>query len=209
MENNRLLFITNAELGQANVHLAVIEELRSTDLDLELHVCSFGSLSQPVASLPPSEKKPITFHELHGPTWKEALFTRPEHHWQEVCSLRPSCWNAKRAAPMMPRIVAPWSKDELVDLVLQTEKVVQDVDAHLVVVDNLFTPAITVCYELGVRWCVLTPNSYREFILGRQPLHEQLWVHPPLVTPFPLITNTDASKHRLTWRQSCQYLSLI
>lgn len=198
----RLLFITNAELGQANVHLAVLEELLSTNRDLELHVCSFGSLSQPVASLggASSSGNGIVFHELKGPTWKDTLFHRPEHHWSEVASLQPSCWNAKRAAPMMPRIVAPWSNEELSDLVLQVDKVVRDADAHLVVVDNLLTPAITVCYELGVKWCILSPNTYREFILAKQPIYDQLFVHPPFVyAPFSM--QLDVSDRLLTFSE--------
>lgn len=196
MTTQRLLFITNAELGQANVHLAVIEELLSTKPDLELHVCSFGSLAQSVASLTPSVSgdaaantpNSVVFHELQGPTWKETLFHRPEHKWTEVCSLPPGCWSAKHAAPMMPRIVAPWTNEELSDLVLQVDKVVRETDAHLVIVDNLFTPAVTVCYALDVKWCVLTPNTYREFIIGKQPLTDQLLKHPPTASliPYPI-----------------------
>jgi hypothetical protein len=180
MERKRLLFITNAELGQANVHLAVLEQLIIDKVDADLHLCSFGSLAQSAASSEAFSSGKVSFHALQGPTWKDALFNRPEHQWHEVCSLAPRWFNSSRAAPMMTRIVAPWSNEELADLVLQVDKVVSRVAARLVVVDNLFTPAVTVCYDLGVNWVVLSPNTYREFILGHQPPHEQ-HIHPPFV----------------------------
>lgn len=186
MEQKRLLLITNSELGQGNVYLAVSHELLRLDPSLDLHFCSFAPLSKAVASLkeavsPEGRTPQVTFHELHGPTWKEALFTRPEHRWEEICSLHPSAWNTRKAAPLMPRVCTPWTPDELVDLVQQVEKIILEVNADLVLVDNLFTPGITVCYELKPNWSILSPNTYREFILGNQPNREYLWKHPPFV----------------------------
>lgn len=182
MEGKRLLFLTNAELGQANVHLAVLQWLQSHASDVELHLCSFSSLLPAVMTLNSGEnveESQVTFHELSGPTWKECLFNRPEHQWREICALPPTAWSVSRAAPLMPRVAMPWSADELVDITLQVKEIVTTVDADLVVVDNLFTPGITVCYNVKTRWCVLSPNTYREFILGYQPRYEHLWKHPP------------------------------
>ncbi|CAG9990345.1 unnamed protein product [Clonostachys byssicola] len=209
MTRNRILFITNAELGQANVQLAVIQELLAKTDDYDLHLASFGGLSQAIESLnqTTTPQRAVTFHELKGPTWKEALFERPEHKWKETCALAPTWRNASRLAPMMTRIVAPWSRDELVDLVLQTEKVVKDVDASLVIVDNLFTPAITVCYNLNPKWSVLSPNSYREFLLGYQTEFERMYQHPPCASllpyPVPFYLRPAA------WYIQKQYMKLV
>lgn len=62
---------------------------------------------------------------------------------------------------------------------MEVKGVVNTVNADLVIVDNLFTPGITVCYNVETRWCVLSPNTYREFILGYQPRYENFWKHPP------------------------------
>ncbi|WQF84437.1 Putative UDP-glucuronosyl/UDP-glucosyltransferase [Colletotrichum destructivum] len=171
----RILLITNAELGQANVYLAVSHELLKQDPAIDLHVASFGALESAVAAVAPA----ATFHELHGATWKEALFDRPEHRFEEVCALHPTAWNAAEAALIMPRITTPWTSAEYVDLVQQTERVVTDVDADLVLADNLFTPAITVLWKLKPNWHILSPNTYREFILATQPRLEAVWKHPP------------------------------
>jgi hypothetical protein len=183
MAKQRLLFLTNSELGQANVHLAVLEWLQSSKSDVELHVCSFGPLRPAVEALNDAghatSGRDIAFHELSGPTWKECLFNRAEHQWQETTALAPTVWNASRAAVLMPRVVVPWNADELLDLTLQVKDVVQSVEADLLIVDNILTPAITICYNTKTPWCVLSPNTYREFILGNQPRYESFWKHPP------------------------------
>ncbi|KAL0938507.1 2-hydroxyacylsphingosine 1-beta-galactosyltransferase [Colletotrichum truncatum] len=183
-QRKKILLITNAELGQANVYLAVSQELLSIDPSLDLHILSFKSLEKAVASAVPS----ATFHELKGATWKEALFTRPEHRFEEICGLHPTMWNAKEAALIMPRVACPWTSEELVDLVQQTESAVKEINADLVIADNLFTPAITVCWKLKPNWHVLSPNTYREFIMITQPRYEAVWKHPPprSTIPYPV-----------------------
>ncbi len=182
MDKQRLLFLTNAELGQANVHLAVLEWLQANEANVELHICSFASLRPAVTALNDAghaKGRDVTFHEVSGPTWKECLFNRPEHQWREICALPPTVWSVSRAAPLMPRVVLPWNGDELIDLTLQVKGIVKSVEPDLVIVDNLFTPGITVCYDVKPKWCVLSPNTYREFILPYQPRYEQFWKHPP------------------------------
>ncbi|KAM3446730.1 hypothetical protein MY3296_009399 [Beauveria thailandica] len=194
MAKQRLLFLTNSELGQANVHLAVLEWLQSSRADVELHLCSFNSLRPAVTALNQARGlatgggRDIAFHELSGPTWKECLFNRAEHQWPETTALAPTVWNASRAAVLMPRVVVPWNADELLDLTLQVKDIVQSVEADLLVVDNILTPAMTICYNINTPWCVLSPNTYREFLLASQPRYESFWKHPPTASliPFPV-----------------------
>ncbi|KID72720.1 Glycosyltransferase sdnJ [Metarhizium brunneum] len=208
MKQKRILFLTNAELGQANVHLAVLQWLQSNAADVDLHLSSFPALQPSVNALneTASPNAQVTFHELSGPTWKESLFYRPEHQWQEICSLPPNVWSVSRAAPLMPRVACPWSADELLDLIMQVKKVVQTVDADLVMVDNLFTPAVTVCYDIKPRWSILSPNTYREFILGKQPRYESFWKHPPTASfipyPVPLYLIPVALYYQREWRKN-------
>ncbi|OAA48784.1 3-hydroxyacid dehydrogenase/reductase [Cordyceps fumosorosea ARSEF 2679] len=211
METQRLLFLTNAELGQANVHLAVIEWLLANRPDLEIHLCSFQSLRSAVTAINGHDTTAtprITFHELSGPSWKECLFGRPEHKWEETCALPPTVWSVSRQAALMPRVAMPWNAEELVDLTLQVRSVVQKVEADLVVVDNLFTPGVTVCYNAETKWCVLSPNTYREFILGEQPRYEAFWKHPPTSSfipfPVPWYLIPSALYHQRAWRKNRQ-----
>ncbi|EGX88959.1 UDP-glucoronosyl and UDP-glucosyl transferase, putative [Cordyceps militaris CM01] len=212
-EARRLLFLTNAELGQANVHLAVIEWLLAHQPQIELHLCSFASLRPAVAAIndaagADTAAPRVTFHALSGAPWKECLFERPEHQWQEICALPPTAWSVARSAPLMPRVVLPWNADELVDLTRQVKEVVESVDAQLVIVDNLFTPGITVCYNVNPKWCVLSPNTYREFILGDQPRYENYWKHPPTSSfipyPVPFYMIPSALYHQRQWTRNRQ-----
>ncbi|ODA80786.1 hypothetical protein RJ55_03745 [Drechmeria coniospora] len=190
-EERRILMLTNAELGQANIFLAVSHELMRLDSSLKLHICSFAELSTSVESIKASSsdaaKGNIKFVPLEGPSWKEALFGRPEHEFEELSSIRPTVWNVATAAKMT-RIACPWRSDELCDLVKQIEQVMHDVGADLVVVDALFTPAVTVCYKRKPNWMVLSPNTYKEFVLALQPRRQYYWKYPPprSTIPFPV-----------------------
>ena len=82
---------------------------------------------------------------------------------------------------MMPRVACPWNPEELCSIVQQVENIVQSVEADLVIVDNLMAPAVTVCYKLNPKWMILSPNTYKEFILGNQPNLQALWKFPPYV----------------------------
>uniref|UniRef100_A0A8H7K5N2 Glycosyltransferase family 28 N-terminal domain-containing protein n=1 Tax=Bionectria ochroleuca TaxID=29856 RepID=A0A8H7K5N2_BIOOC len=174
-EEKRVLMLTNAELGQANIFLAVSHEL---------HVNSIGiSSSSPDAKPHPN----INFIPLHGPSWKEALFGRSEHQFQELCDMSPTVWNVSKAAKMT-RIACPWTSEEVCALVKEIEQIIEDVKPTAVVVDNLFTPAVTVCYKVKPNWIVLSPNTYKEFILAKQPDQQYYWKYPPprSTVPYPV-----------------------
>ncbi len=174
---------TNAEHGQANVFLATAHELLQVDQTAKVYICSFPSLEGQVASIKDLNKtnsadSRLEFVKLSGPSWKEALFGRPEHQFQELCDIRPTVWNVTKAAKLT-RIACPWSTDELCSLVKQLENVIQEIDPHITLVDNLFTPAVTICYKLKPRWAVLSPNTYKEFALAKQPNQQYYWKYPP------------------------------
>ncbi|KID89640.1 UDP-glucoronosyl and UDP-glucosyl transferase family protein [Metarhizium guizhouense ARSEF 977] len=188
----RMLMLTNSELGQANVFLAATHELLQLDPNVTIYICSFAPLAQPVSSIRALDKtgtadSRLRFIELPGPSWKEALFGRPEHQFQELCAIRPTVWNVSKAAKLT-RIACPWTTDELCSLVTRLESIIHDVDPHLTVVDNLFTPAVTVCYKLKPKWVVLSPNTYKEFALAAQPRRQYYWKYPPprSTIPFPV-----------------------
>ncbi|KAH7311302.1 UDP-glucoronosyl and UDP-glucosyl transferase family protein [Stachybotrys elegans] len=191
-EPKRILMLTNSELGQANVFLATAYELIRLDPALKLHIASFPGLSKHVDTIrmPSSDAKDgdnVSFIALKGPSWKEALFDRPEHQFQELCDIQPTVWNVGSAAKMT-RIACPWTSDEVCALVKEIEQIIQDIAPDVVVVDNLFTPAVTICYKLKPKWIVLSPNTYKEFVLALQPQQQYYWKYPPprSTIPFPV-----------------------
>ncbi|KAJ3488218.1 hypothetical protein NLG97_g6237 [Lecanicillium saksenae] len=179
MDKKRLLFLTNAELGQANVHIAVIEWFQKYKPEVELHLCSFASLRSMVTAAGDTRDpalSSVTFHEISGPTWKECLFHRPEHKWQETCALPPTARMASRAASVMPRVALPWNGEELTDLTLQVKDIVDSVDPDLIIVDNLFTPAVTVCYNVETPWTSsFIPYPVPFYMLPIAFYHQRQW----------------------------------
>lgn len=183
-EQRSVLLLTNSELGQANVFLAVSHELVRIDPTLKLHIASFAALSTEVSLLnssanpnPESHSK-VNFIQLDGPSWKEALFDRPEHQFQELSDIRPTIWNVGKSAKMT-RIACPWTSEEVCSLVKQLEQIIDDLKPNLIVVDNLFTPAVTICFKLKPKWIVLSPNTYKEFVLAKQPQRQYYWKYSP------------------------------
>ncbi|KAJ3488220.1 hypothetical protein NLG97_g6239 [Lecanicillium saksenae] len=188
----KVLMLTNSEHGQANVFLATAHELLQLDAKLEVHICSFQSLEEPVSAIRhlnggQLENSRLKFVSLAGPSWKEALFGRPEHQFQELNDIRPTVWNVAKAAKLT-RIACPWTTEELCGLVKDIEKVIQDLSPDITLVDNLFTPAVTICYKLKPKWMVLSPNTYKEFALAHQPNQQYYWKYPPprSTIPFPV-----------------------
>ncbi|GJN76658.1 hypothetical protein PLIIFM63780_000144 [Purpureocillium lilacinum] len=191
-DGKKVLMLTNSELGQANVFLAVAHELLQLSAQVQVDICSFAPLSGQVSSI--SQPNILTrgdprvnFIQLSGPSWKEALFGRPEHQFQELCDIRPTVWNVGKAAKLT-RIACPWAPDEACGLVKQLEQIITDTKPDLIVVDNAFPPAVTICYKLKPNWIVLSPNTYKEFALAKQPNQQYYWKYPPprSTIPFPV-----------------------
>lgn len=177
--------LTNSELGQANVFLAVAHELVKADPGVKVYICSFEPLLDSVSSLRElngldDDDQRLQFIQLNGTPWKDALFGRSDHQFQELCDIRPSVFSLGKMAKLT-RISCPWTSDELCDMVQQLEKIIQELNPRLTIVDNLFTPAVTICYKLKPRWTVLSPNTYKEFALAAQPQQQYYWKYPPCV----------------------------
>ncbi|OAA51151.1 hypothetical protein BBO_01098 [Beauveria brongniartii RCEF 3172] len=191
-EGKKILMLTNSEHGQANVFLATAHELLQLDQTAKVYICSFPALGPSVDSIRElNNEKPagsrLEFISLAGPSWKDALFGRPEHQFQELNDIRPTVWNVAKAAKLT-RIACPWTAEELCSLVKEIEKIIENVNPDLTVVDNLFTPAVTICYKLKPQWMVLSPNTYKEFALAKQPNQQYYWKYPPprSTIPYPV-----------------------
>ncbi|ATY63705.1 UDP-glucoronosyl and UDP-glucosyl [Cordyceps militaris] len=188
----KILMLTNSEHGQANVFLATAHEILQIDDTAQIYICSFPALEQSVDDIRTlhgdrSADARLNFVKLSGPSWKTALFGRTEHQFQELNDIRPTIWNVAKAAKLT-RIACPWTSEELCGLVKEIEKVMGDLQPDLIVVDNLFTPAVTICYKLKPNWMVLSPNTYKEFALAKQPDQQYYWKYPPprSTIPFPV-----------------------
>lgn len=187
-----ILFLTNSELGQASVCLAVAHEflLRPT---YTIHIASFASLRSSISQLnlraisflPISSRsarvRPATFHILPGPSMKQALEQRHNFSASKAFKLHGLGFQAACQAyrDVLAKMVAPWGGEEYVAIYAECVNVIERVDPGLVVVDPLFGPALDAVRAVGGRFVVLSPNTFREHVA--QPKLAGLWKFPMCV----------------------------
>lgn len=191
----KILFFTNSDYGQANVVLATIYELMMLAKDVEIHLASFEGIHQTTLETSQlaqnnSPGKPparLIFHTLRGRSQFEAA-AGPDVDIFEAYDRPPTFTNAARTILRIDGIMQPWSPDEFADLYQQSLDLAEQVKPDLTVVEPLFTPALTLCNHLGIKWIVLSPNTIKDFAIPMQPRLAALWKYPIVCSgmPFPL-----------------------
>ncbi|KAH7108985.1 hypothetical protein B0J13DRAFT_320538 [Dactylonectria estremocensis] len=191
----KILFFTNSDYGQANIVLATVYELMLLTKDVEIHIASYEGLRHAAletnqlaldnsAGTPPLH---LVFHRLNGRSQFEAA-TGPDVDIFKAYDRPPTFVNAARTILCIEGIMQPWSPEEFADLYQQSLDVLKHVEPDLVVVEPLFTPGLTLCNHLGVKWIVLSPNTIKDFAVPMQPRVAALWKYPIVCSgmPFPL-----------------------
>lgn len=184
----RLLLFTNSDYGQANVVLATAHALGITSQDVEIHIASFEDLQDGVNNasrfmqaeaarqkLP--KPKPFVFHKVEGTSWGPAT-KRPETAIFDTLELTPGFVNSAKGVSILPAVMVPWSPEEFMEIYWDTQRVFDEVNPDLTIVEPLFTQALTLCHYRGVRWMVLTPNTIKDFAIPLQPKLAALWKYP-------------------------------
>lgn len=189
----RILAFTNSDRGEANVFLATFQAILHVDPSAELHLATFGSLRDPVASIAENvraagwpEARPVTFHLIDGMPMDDGLrqyfrtrdTARKDDYLPESFLTPLDFSTSKRAIRDAVPIFVPYEAPELARIVASMTAIIKDVDADLVVVDTLMTAALTACYHLGVRFTCLSPNAIKEFAAPEQPHAASLWKYP-------------------------------
>ncbi|SCV47102.1 uncharacterized protein FFB14_09624 [Fusarium fujikuroi] len=191
----RLLLFTNSDFGQANVVLATAHELGLARQDVEIHIASFQDLrsgvddaSRFIQATATQQKKniprPFVFHEIEGTSWGPAT-KRPETAIFETLELTPGLVNSAKGVAILPAVMIPWSPKEFLDIYKETERVFNEVNPDLTIVEPLFTQGLTFCHHRGVRWMVLSPNTIKEFAVPVQPKLAALW-NACSALPYPI-----------------------
>jgi len=184
-----ILFLTNSELGQASVCLAVAHEFLLRPA-YTIHIASFAPLRSSISQLnlraisflPVSSRsarvRPATFHVLTGPSMKQALEQRHGFDASKAFRLHGLGFQAACRAyrDVLAKMVAPWSGEEYIAVYRECLNVVEKVNPDLVVVDPLFTPGLDAVRSIGERFVVLSPNTFKEHVA--QPKLGNLWKYP-------------------------------
>ncbi|KAL8371572.1 hypothetical protein RB595_001390 [Gaeumannomyces hyphopodioides] len=197
--DKKVLFLTNAERGQSTVVLATSHALLTArGEDVEVHIASFADLAADVRKASDdalaatnfnssSSARPIVFHAVRGASmaqsWQGVLASGGAG--QGVGQMPRRWWGAPAKLRPMFRVMQPWDPEGFLEIYRSLLDIIQDVGADLVVVDNVFPPALTACQFLGVDMMVLSPNTIKDFALRFQPGGVALWQFPCVGTAFP------------------------
>lgn len=187
----KILFITYEEHGQANVHITIASTLsKQYPEQVEPHLCSFKRLA---ARCPQG----VLFHQIEGDSQADRLkrnFAHLKPGLRIGKSLpwghKPTFFSILRAASLWRQALIPWSEAEYLDIVRQTEHIIETVKPDLVVLDPLCCFGSDAVYRLGVRAVTLSPVAWNASARGTMDRENKEWVFKwPAVcsgNPFPL-----------------------
>ncbi|EAW14022.1 glycosyltransferase family 1 protein [Aspergillus clavatus NRRL 1] len=186
MNKRTILFLTNSELGQASVILAVAHEFLLRP-EYDVHIGSFPALSPSIQSLntqaQASTQHIATFHPLSGQAMKDAYTDKLGG--ADTFAVHDIGWKGALHAyrSVLVHAMAPWSGREYMALCLECLHVVRDLQPAAVVVDPLFAPALDACRVAGCAYIVLSPNTVKDHVV--QPGLANLWQFPALCSGYP------------------------
>ncbi|KAI8214507.1 hypothetical protein K4K52_000990 [Colletotrichum sp. SAR 10_76] len=169
--------------GQANIFLATCSALMATAPDVEVHLASFAPIKAAVAAA--SEvgmqahlnANPIKFHEIHGTNYFKALLS-PEVGGRRLLEIAPSLRTMPTVLQIIARAAMPYTGPEMVENCNEIRRIIEQVGPDLTLVDNMFTPGLTMARHMGIKWMILSPNTLKDLALPLQPKAAFFWKYP-------------------------------
>lgn len=170
MSPTTILFLTNSELGQASVILAVAQEVVLAS-GSRVHLGSFPALAQSVP-------EDVKFYCLPGRSMKQVFASNGEEFLPKH---RPGLIGTSSGfAKAYSCVLAPWNGSEYALIFDACRHLIQDLEPALVVLDPLFSPAYDAAISLNHRCLVLSPNTFKDHATGSQPGLNSLYKVPCL-----------------------------
>lgn len=215
MAPHKILMLTNAELGQANVFIATTHSLLEQDSQVDIHIASFPSLQKTLNNaLNGTESSRVTFHPLPGRTMFDCFEAEkdPNDSLMRVSSLKPGFKNTPLAMKfILTKGLICWAPDEFAEIFHATCALIKDLNPDLVVVDMLFSPGVTAAKHLRknapntFKFAILSPNSLKDYIHHLEPKGAVFWKWPitgsglPMPIPWYLIWLNVYLAIRMIW----------
>ncbi|KAK4247343.1 glycosyltransferase [Corynascus novoguineensis] len=188
----KVLLATNSEYGQANVFLAVGHALQALDKDVQIHFTSFEAISKDVSTSSEHSVKctpgaePWAFHLLDGVSFMDSIHASGEatKRLEQVMRQHPTFSSVMAMMSVFPTMLLPWRNSAFVEVYQSFARVIDEVQPDIIVVDSLFTPALTACQHLKLKHIVLSPNTLKDFAAALQPRGAVLWKYPVMGSAF-------------------------
>lgn len=174
MPSRNILFLTNSELGQANVALAVAEEFIHRD-EFLVHIASYSQLAPLVNELNERFHEQVKFHEIHGPCMEDlAIRTNVGliHH-------KPGIMGTVEGFQKVRSVISSWKYSEYEKAYQSCVDILNELDPAVVAVDPLLHVGLNACQSVeSSRVAVLWPVPLKDVVILNQPNAEFLWKYP-------------------------------
>lgn len=180
--NNTVLYLFTAHHGFANVHLATALSLQQRHPQVEVHAASFAKARARVGRVSPVSR-PITFHEVKGPGFTEALDADGINGATLIHG--PGLKGSRPLFEVMPRTMSPWSVEDHIAIYQQLRRLIDEIDPAVIVLDIMFRPAIEAVEDSNRMRVVLTPNDLSLMLAPMQPYGQVFWKYPVFASGFP------------------------
>ncbi|KAL1968551.1 hypothetical protein VTN77DRAFT_1761 [Rasamsonia byssochlamydoides] len=193
--NPKVLFLTNSERGQANIHLATAHALVANHHDsVQVHFATFPVLEdaveqvsrQAIRSIPDEDAgvQGIVFHPIGGSSYKDAMIR--VGITMDGIRHPPGVRGAATFSWIMEKMLVPWTGPEYVEVYNNMRQIITDVDPDIIVVDSFFPPGNEAAKSLKRSRIFLSPNSPKDTIALRQQGMGKIWWHyPALASAYP------------------------
>ncbi|KAH7305471.1 hypothetical protein B0I35DRAFT_443845 [Stachybotrys elegans] len=185
--NNTVLFLTTDLRGLANVHIATSFTLLENYPSIEVHFASFSTLQNEIESTSSSamvrspSASAIQWHGVSGRSCKEAFLIRVSDNLTEFAGVR----GMRKKESDLAAGMYPYSNDEHWAIYKQLYDIVEEVDPSLVVMDQLFRPALDLAINVNRRYMTISPNSLLDLIPNKQPWGKMFWKYPGPASGYP------------------------
>lgn len=173
VHTRKILFVTNAESGQANTILAMALEAL-TRADVEVHIASFPVLRKRVEGLSPNLK----FHALDGKDMLQAMASHPHGLVEANLSHPPTHKSFAPYGRTLGLVLTVWDGETYMRIYDSVVKVIEELNPALVVVDNLLNAGVDACHSLNQKFVLNSPNCATDVARTHQPWLKGFWRYP-------------------------------
>ncbi|KAJ5256687.1 hypothetical protein N7478_012791 [Penicillium angulare] len=170
-----VLFLTNCELGQCNIAIAVAEEFILSD-KFTVHIASFRPLAAFIEKLnrkAPSSK-PATFHEIHGPCMED-LAVRSN---VGLITHKPGVLGTIEGFQKVNRVMSSWTPQEYRRAFERCVDILKEVQPVVIVLDPILHVGLEACQGFTSQLVVLWPVPLKDIVILSQPCARALWQYP-------------------------------
>jgi hypothetical protein len=175
-QNRNVLFLTNSELGQCNVALAVAEEFLRRG-DLNVHFASFHTaapLVQELNTRVEDTNRSAEFHKIWGPSMTDLAV----RSMVGLLYHRPGIKGATEGFTKVSKAMSNWKPTEYARAYRSCLEIIEKVDPAVVVVDPILHVGLDACEKTTVRKVILWPVPIKDVVVLNQPKAGILWKYP-------------------------------